>query len=163
MTKKIAIGAATILAAAGLVVGGHAAFASTPSVQFRATLAGAAAVTSQSTASFKGSGIGTHMGHITNAGSIVFTGSDPSCPNSIANDNTEVLTTDEGDTLTIVSVDVACPTGPGTVHGTGQWHVIGATGRFAGTTGTGTADGGADFNVGTFTMNLIGTLTIPHE
>jgi hypothetical protein len=163
MIKKIAIPAAAIVAGAVLAVGGHAAFAAGPQVPFRATLSGSAAMTSQTTVSFIGAGTATQMGRITNTGAIVFTGSDASCPNAIANVNTEVLVTNVGDTLTIVSQDVACPTGPGTVHGTGQWHVTGATGRFAGTTGSGTADGGADFNVGTFVMNLTGTLTMPPE
>jgi len=162
MIKKIGIVATAIIAGAGLVVGGHAAFGSGPQVHFRATLAGSVAMTSQTTLSFIGAGTATQMGRITNAGSIVITGSDPSCPNAIANVNTETLTTAGGDTLTIVSQDIACPTGPGTVHGTGQWHVTGGTGRFAGTTGTGVADGGADFNAGTFTMNLTGTLEMSH-
>jgi hypothetical protein len=160
--KRIGIAAAALVACTVLVVGGHAAFASSPQVPFRASLSGSVAMTSQTTLSFNGAGTATQMGRITNMGAIVVTGSDPSCPNSIANVNTETLTTIAGDTLTIVSQDVACPTGPGTVHGTGQWHVTGGTGRFAGTTGTGTADGGADFNAGTFTMNLTGTLAIAH-
>jgi hypothetical protein len=67
-------------------------------------------MTGQTTVSFRGTGTATEMGHITNVGAIVFTGSDPSCPNSIANLNTETLTTNDGATLTIVSQDVACPT-----------------------------------------------------
>ncbi len=160
MIKKVAIAGTAVMAGAVLAVGAHTAFASVPQVPFTATLAGSVAMTSQTTISFTGSGTATHMGRVTNAGSIVVTGSDPSCPNAIANVNTETLTTFAGDTLTIVSQDVACPTGPGTVHGTGQWYVSGGTGRFAGATGVGTADGGADFNAGTFTMNLTGTLAI---
>jgi hypothetical protein len=161
MIKKIGLAAAVVVAGAVLAVGGHAAFASGPPVPFVATLTGNVAMTSQTTVSFIGTGTATHMGRITNVGAVVFTGSDPSCPNSIANVNTETLTTNVGDTLTIVSQDVACPTGPGTVHGTGKWRVTGGTGRFAGAVGQGTADGGADFNAGTFTMNLNGTLANP--
>ncbi len=164
MIKKVNIAATAVLTGAVLVVGGHAAFASGPQVPFRVTLTGSVALTSQTTLSFIGAGTATHMGRITNVGAVVVTGSDPSCANAIANVNTETLTTDVGDTLTIVSQDIACPTGPGTVHGTGQWHVTGGTGRFAGTTGAGTADGGADFIAGTFTMNLTGTLAPnPHN
>jgi hypothetical protein len=166
MTKKIAIAATAILAAAVLAgcgrpaYGGEPAGGPVPLVPFGAILTGRAAMTSQTTASFIGHGIATSVGPVTNTGSIVFTGSDPSCPNSVTNVNTETLTNIAGDTLTIVSVDVACPTGPGTFHGTGQWHVDHGTGRFAGVTGTGTADGGADFIAGTFTMNLVGTITM---
>ncbi len=162
MIRKIGIPATAVVAFAALVLGAHAAFASGPRVPFRATLSGSVAMTSPTTVSFNGAGTATQMGRITNVGAIVFTGSDPSCPNSIANLNTETFTTNDGDQLTIVSHDVACPTGPGTVHGIGQWHVTGGTGRFAGIGGGGKADGGADFNVGTFTMNLTGTITPPH-
>jgi hypothetical protein len=37
----------------------------------------------------------------------------------------------------------------------------GGTGRFAGATGGGTAEGGADFNAGRFVMDLTGTLALP--
>jgi hypothetical protein len=161
MIRRIGPLAAAVLTVAAVVVGAHTAFASEPQAPFRASLSGNVAMTGQTTVSFRGTGTATEMGHITNVGAIVFTGSDPSCPNSIANLNTETLTTNDGATLTIVSQDVACPTAPGIVHGTGQWHVTGGTGRFAGTTGGGAADGGADFNVGTFTMNLTGTITPP--
>lgn len=162
MIKKTGVVATAVIAGTVLVAGGHAAYASQPQVPFKATLAGIAAMTSQTTVSFTGTGIASHMGRITNAGRVVFTGSDPSCPNAIANVNTETLTTNAGDTLTIVSKDVACPTGPGAFHGTGQWHVTGGTGRLAGTTGHGTADGGADFNAGTFTFTLTGTIAVPN-
>jgi hypothetical protein len=42
----------------------------------------------------------------------------------------------------------------------GQRRVTGGTGRFAGATGAGAADGGADFDAGTFTTNLTGTLEL---
>jgi hypothetical protein len=162
MTKKIGIVAAAIVAGTVLAVTGHAAFASAPQVPFTATLAGNVAMTSQTSVSFNGAGTATHMGRITNVGSVVITGTDPSCPNSLANVNTETLTTQAGDTLTIVSQDVACPTGPGIVRGIGQWRVTGGTGRFVGATGQGTSGGGADFNAGTFTMNLNGTIALPN-
>jgi hypothetical protein len=160
MIKKIAMAAAAVVAGAVLVVGGQPAFAAGPQANFRANLTGSAALTSQTSASFVGTGIATVVGPVSNTGSSVFTGSDPSCPNSIANVNTETLTTINGDTLTIVSQDVACPTGPGTFHGTGQWKVTGGTGRFRGAAGAGTTDGHADFNSGTFTMNLVGWLLV---
>jgi len=77
--------------------------------------------------------------------------------------NTEILTDAHGDTLTIVSQDVSCPTGPGQFNGTGAWTVSGGTGRFAGATGQGSASGGADFSAGTFTMSLNGTVQFAHS
>ena len=43
------------------------------------------------------------------------TGPDSSCPGGLANDHYETLTAANGDTLMLISYDVACPTGPGAV------------------------------------------------
>jgi hypothetical protein len=103
------------------------------------------------------------MGHITNVGTVVLNGPDGSCPGGIANLNTETLTDPAGDTLTISSQDVSCPAASNRFQGTGRWTVTGGTGRFDGATGQGRAVGGADFNAGTFTMALIGTVQLPHS
>jgi hypothetical protein len=68
------------------------------------------------------------------------------------------LTAANGDQLVIRMVDVACPTGSVTFHGTGRWTVVGGTGRFEGVTGEGTMDGDADFETDTFALTLTGTL-----
>jgi len=154
--------AVTVLATVPLMLGLRPAFAGDGSVPFKASYSGSAAMTSQTTVSFNGSGSATHMGRVTNVGTISLTGPDPTCDNGIANTNTENLTDELGDTLTIVSQDVSCPTGPGVFRGTGRWTVSGGTGRFAGATGEGSAGGGADFNAGTFTMFLDGTVRLPH-
>ena len=56
---------------------------------------------------------------------------------------------------------MACPNSPGKYHGTGHWAVTGATGRFHAAAGQGSFDGNSDFNAGTFTMTLTGTLALP--
>jgi hypothetical protein len=151
----------TLLATVPLMLGLRPAFAGDGQLPFKASYSGSATFTSPTTVSFDGSGHATQMGRITNAGTIDLTGPDGSCSGGIANVNTETLTDNHGDTLTIVSQDVSCPTGPGQFRGTGQWTVTGGTGRFAGATGQGSADGGADFTAGTFTMSLDGTVVLP--
>ena len=164
MTRRRLVGlAVSLLATVALGLGVRPAFAGDGSVPFKASYAGSAAMTSQTTVSFNGSGNATHMGWSTNTGTADITGPATSCAGGIANVNTETRTDNHGDTLTIVSIDVACPTGPGQVHGTGHWTVSGGTGRFAGATGQGSADGGADFNAGTFTMSLDGTVQLPQS
>jgi hypothetical protein len=162
MTKKLGILAIAATAAAALALHGHAAFAAGGQL-FKANLTGTAAFTSQTTTAFTGSGRATLMGHVTSVGTAVITGPDSSCPGGVANVNTETLTNNDGDTLTITSQDVACPEGPGMYHGTGQWTVTGATGQFNGATGQGSFDGHSDFNAGTFTLTLTGVLGLPHQ
>ena len=102
------------------------------------------------------------MGKSTNLGEIVITGPATSCPGGVANTNTETLTSlDDGDQLVLRMDDVSCPISSVAFHGTGRWVVIGGTGRFAGASGAGTADGGADFNNGTFHPTLTGTVSQP--
>lgn len=101
------------------------------------------------------------MGAITTQGQAVIEGPSDSCPGGIVNVNTEILTDNDGNTLTIVSEDVACPVAPGLLHGTGQWTVVAGTGRFSGATGSGSLDGYADFIVGTFDVTLSGTVRRP--
>jgi len=85
-----------------------------------------------------------------------------SCPGGFANKNVETLTAANGDKLMLTGPhDVGCPIRPGVVHGTGDWTVTGGTGRFAGATGQGTFDGGANFNTGTFSFQLTGTISAP--
>ena len=163
MTGRLGKVAVVIAATVPLMLGVRPAFAVTVPLPFTATYSGSAAFTSQSTVSFLGSGTATHMGRITNVGTIVLNGPDGSCPGGIANVNTEILTGPDGDTLTITSQDVSCPIGPNQFDGTGQWTVTGGTGRFDGATGQGGATGGADFNAGTFTMSLTGTIRLPQS
>jgi hypothetical protein len=101
------------------------------------------------------------LGRSTNVNQITVSGP-ASCPGGFANINIETLTAANGDTLVLTGDrDQGCPTGPNAVHGTGDWTVTGGTGRFAGATGQGTFDGVADFNHGTFSFQLIGTISAP--
>ncbi|MDP9222474.1 MAG: hypothetical protein M3P18_01185 [Actinomycetota bacterium] len=150
------------LAAGLLVLGAQSASATNSHPSFKATFSGGIGFNADGTISFVGSGSATRMGHITNHGTIFITG-DGSCPGGKTNTNTETLTDNDGNTLTITSHDVGCPIGPGLFHGTGNWTVTSGTGRYAGASGSGTADGYTDFNSGTFTMTLSGTLSIPAD
>jgi hypothetical protein len=78
----------------------------------------------------------------------------------VANVNTETLRAADGETLSIRSVDVGCPTGLGRFHGTGNWSVVGGTGRFAGAEGGGFADGNGNLIAGTFEMTLTGAIAL---
>ncbi len=131
-------------------------------VPFHASYSGTAAFTSATTALFTGTGIASHLGRSANENHITVTGPATSCPGGFANINVETLTAANGDTLELTGPhDVGCPTRPGVVHGTGDWTVTGGTGRFAGATGQGTFVGGADFNLGTFSFQLTGTISAP--
>jgi hypothetical protein len=147
------------LAAALLVLWAQSAPAATGHPSFKATFSGGIGLNADGTISLVGSGSSTRMGHITNHGTIVITG-DGSCPGGKTNTNTETLTDNDGNTLTITSQDLGCPISPGLFHGTGNWAVTGGTGRYANASGSGTTDGYTDFNSGTFIMTLVGTLSI---
>jgi hypothetical protein len=130
---------------------------------FNGSYSGTAALTSATTATFRGAGISAYLGRGTSEGDSVVTGPDSSCPGGLANVNHETLTAANGDTLMLVSYDVACPTSPGAFHGTGHWVVTGGTGRFSGAAGQGTFDGHSDFNQGVFSLQLTGTITAPNQ
>ncbi len=158
MIKGLRLSATTLLAFGTLALSTNSASAASNQVPFGASFSGNGEPTSETTISWAGTGHAMHMGYIANEGQIDITGPDSSCPGGIANVNVETLIAGNGDTLTITSQDVACPTGPAQFHGTGLWTVTGGTGRFGGATGQGSSDGSGDFNTGTFTMTLTGTL-----
>ncbi len=135
--------------------------AGTSQVPFRGSYSDAVAFGSNGAPLFNGTGIATHLGRSTNEGYVVFTTASSSCAGGVPNDNYETLTAANGDSLTIVSHDVACPIGPNQYHGSGDWEILGGTGRFAGATGQGTLDGHSDFNQGVFDLQLIGTISAP--
>ena len=161
MTKEVRLWAATLLALGTMGLGANSASAADHPA-FKANFSGSAQATTQTSVTFTGTGTATHMGRITTNGHLDVTGSDNSCQGGVANINVETLTADSGDAVTISSNDVACPTGPGQYHGSGRWRVTGGTGRFSGTAGGGSLDGHSDFNAGTFTIALTGTLDL-HE
>jgi hypothetical protein len=160
ITKELRLSAATLLALGTLGLGAISASAANQQVPLKATFAGSAQRTSQTTVAFSGTGNATQMGRITTDGHVDITGSDSSCQGGVANVNVETLTGANGDKLTISSQDVACPTGPGQYHGTGKWTVTGGTGKFSDATGQGSFDGHSDFNAGTFTTTLTGALDL---
>jgi hypothetical protein len=129
---------------------------------FTARLSGAATFTSPTSVEFLGTGTATHLGRFTNDGTAILGPLTDGCPNGtqgIPNVHTETLIAANGDELVVRMVNLACPTGPTSFHGTGHWTVIDGTGRFAGVTGAGTDEGNADFATNTFELTLNGTLS----
>lgn len=158
MFQKLHQSVLALLAVGALLLGASPAAAADSQVPFKVTFSGSAAISSPTTSTFVGTGHASHLGRITTSGRADITGLDGSCPGGVANVNTETLTAANGDTITISSQDVACPTGPGQYHGTGHWTVVGGTGRFAGATGAGSFDGHSDFIAGTFEATLTGSI-----
>jgi hypothetical protein len=151
-----------ILLAVGAVgLAAQSAAAASRPLPFVGTYSGAAAFTSETTVSFSGNGVATLIGRSANEGRIVITGPDRSCSGGLANIHTDTLTAANGDSLTFVAHNIACPTEPGVFHGTGSWVITGGTGRFDGASGQGTARGRADFNEGRFRFTLTGTIRAP--
>jgi hypothetical protein len=133
-------------------------------VPFTARLSGAATFTSPTTAEFDGTGEATHLGRFASGGVAILGSPTEGCPDGalgIPNVHTETLTAANGDELTVRMVNLACPTGPASFHGTGRWTVARGTGRFADVTGAGSIEGNADFATNTFALTLSGTLSKP--
>ena len=131
---------------------------------FSARLAGSAAFTGPASVEFHSTGTATHLGVIEAAGTALLESPSVPCPGGtlgIPNVHTETLMAADGDQLVIRAVNVACPTGPSTFHGTGHWTVVTGTGRFQGVTGQGADEGHADFQTNTFELVLTGTLSRP--
>lgn len=130
-------------------------------VPFKALMTGNAAFTSPTTVEFQNTGHATHLGRFVASGVAVLDSSTGSCPGgpNVPNVHTETLTAANGDELVIRMVNVACPTGPYTYRGTGQWTVLSGTGRFVNVTGQGTNEGHVDFASNMFEMALTGTLS----
>jgi hypothetical protein len=164
MTRKRLVLVAMPLALMASVTGGSAASAATDhQIALHGSFSGTAAFTSTTTALFTGTGTAGHLGRSRNENNITLTGP-ASCPGGFGNINVEKLTAANGDTLVLTGDhDQACPTGPNAVHGIGEWTVTRGTGRFAGATGKGTFDGVADFDRGTFSFQLNGTISAPGD
>ena len=129
-------------------------------VPFSASFSGTIAFKSPSTTHHDGSGKATHMGRTTDSGAVVL--SPPDAAGCYPNFNTETLTAANGDQLVLQWHDRACPIGPTSFHSSGDWIVVGGTGRFADETGSGSfageADFGPDLSPGTFQLEFTGTL-----
>ncbi len=153
-----------LIALGTLGMGANSAYAAGKQVPFDGFYAGTISIASNGTPVFNGVGIATHLGKGTNEGHVVFTSSPVNCAGGIPNDNTETLTAANGDALTLVSHDVACPIPhlSGWYHGIGHWEVTSGTGRFSGATGQGTVDGNAQIVPGgKFEMHFVGTISAP--
>jgi hypothetical protein len=156
MIKHPRLLAGTALAVAAIGLAADNAFAAN---KFNARYSGSAAFTSPTTTSLIGTGTATDMGRVSTQGNVDITGSTSSCPGGLANVDTETLTSaNHRNTLTIVNQGVACLTGPNQYHCTGQWTVTGGTGKFSDATGHGKFDGFSDYNKGTFSISLTGTV-----
>jgi hypothetical protein len=154
--------AAMLLAPWILGLGTTSAYADgTHQVPFSASYSGSISFASNGVWLLNGNGIATHMGRSTNAGYLVFTTVPVDCAGGVPSDNHEALTAANGDSLTIVSHDVACPIGPNLYQGSGNWEVLGGTGRFTGATGQGTFVGYADLNQEIFRFHWTGTISAP--
>jgi hypothetical protein len=155
---------AMLIALGTLGIGTNSVYANDRQVPFSAFYVGTISIASDMTPVFNGRGIATHLGQSTNEGHVVFTGGLPSCDGGILNNNTEILTAANGDSLTLVSHDLACPIPNmnGWYHGVGHWEITGGTGRFRNATGQGTVDGNAQIVPGgPFEMKFIGTISAP--
>lgn len=169
MIRKLGLLAAMLIALGTAGLGTNAASATDSQVLFRASYAGAAAFTGETSVAFSGTGVARVLGHGTNVGNAQFTDQVPNadCFGGVEfpNVHTETLTAADGDSLTITAHDIACPTSEYRFRGTGFWEVTGGTGRFGGATGEGTLEGQADFtqgwDQGEFSFRLTGTISAP--
>ena len=165
LVKSNGAGKLVILLAAAIALGLLAlspAMAADGQVPFEARLAGTAEFTTPTTVEFHAAGHATHVGRFGGSGLALLESPTASCPGGtlgIPNVHTETLTAANGDELVVRMVNIGCPTGPFTFHGTGHWTVLGGTGRFQNVTGQGTSDGNADFESNTFELTLNGTLS----
>jgi hypothetical protein len=150
-----------LLAVGTAGIGTTSAHATDGQVPFKALYAGQAAFTGETTVSFDGTGIATHLGLGVSHGDASITGPDSSCTGGLANTHVETLTAANGDSITITAHNVACPTGSVQFHGTGHWAVTGGTGRFTDTTGSGTFEGNVDFGTQQFSFVMSGTISAP--
>src|SRR5262245_34064443 len=131
--RRIAAVASAALVAATVLMGAAQAGATSAATPIQAHATGTIGSTdaTMTALAWSGSGMATQLGTVTVAGGVLLTGPGDTCPGGLANINTFNITAPNGDTLTLTSVDVACPIAEFTVHGTGHWTVTGGTGRFA--------------------------------
>jgi hypothetical protein len=165
LVKSNGAGKLVILLAAAVTLGLVAltpATAANGQMPFEAHLSGTAGFASPTTVEFHGGGTATHLGWSLNDGLAVLGSPTNSCPGGtpgIPNVHTETVAAANGDELVIRMVDLACPTGAFTFHGTGHWTVLEGTGRFQDLTGQGTVEGNTDFETNSFELTLTGTLS----
>lgn len=108
-----------------IVMEANPVYAAGIQIPFRGSLSGTVAFGSAGFPVFSGKGIFTQMGLVKNQGYVVFTTASADCAGGVPNDNYETLTAANGDSLSIVSHDVACPIAPNLYHGSGEWELLG--------------------------------------
>jgi len=139
-------------------VGIGPAYAASNQVSFNGSFSGAVALTGPTTAVLSGSGVARLLGLSAYAGDV----SDiTSTATGLTDVLVETLSAANGDTITILCNQVAVQQAPGVFQGSDEWTVIGGTGRFAGATGSGTGITHIDLNNGTFSKQLMGTISAP--
>jgi hypothetical protein len=140
-----------------LMVSGPA-YAASNQIPINGSFSGTVTFTSSTTAVLSGSGIADQLGLTAYAGNV----SDLApTPTGFTDLLVETLTAANGDTITILCHQVAVQKSPGVLEGTDQWIVVSGTGRFSGATGSGTGVTFVDLNRGTFSKQLIGTISAP--
>ncbi len=144
-----------------IAMGANPVYAAGIQIPFTGSISGTVAFGSGGFPVFSGKGIFTQMGLVKNQGYVVFTTASADCAGGVPNDNYGTLTAANGDSLSIVSHDVACPIAPNLYQGSGNWEVLGGTGRFIGATGQGTLAGYSDFNNSAFNIQLDGAISAP--
>jgi hypothetical protein len=137
-------------------MGAGPAGASTRAVPFASVVSGSVTGPSASGAfTLAATGIATELGRVTYTGTGQVTGN----VNGVLTDTlTEKLIAPNGDTLTLQCRQTAYPKAAGVYDAQDQWTVVGGTGRFRGTTGSGIGATHIDLNAHTFTKASIGII-----
>lgn len=107
----------------------------------------------------EGFAVGTRVGAMRYDGLVQITDIDEET-GVITDTLTETFTAPNGDTLTILCIQVATPVADGVYEGVDTWTVIGGTGKYAGATGSGTGTTQVDLNNLTFGKQLTGVISV---
>lgn len=163
MFRKARIaGASGLLMGVMVLVAAPGAAASSVPVPFFVQLSGTGGFSSPSSVQFTGSGVALVMGPVTDNGTATDFSPATTCPaGGINNVHTELLTAQDGSTVTIVSQDVACWVSPTRVYCADcPFSIVAGTGRFASARGSGELNGYLELADGTFAGTYAGTIRI---
>jgi hypothetical protein len=127
---------AAILVAVGAVASEATVARADSPEPFRASYSGSVSFASDGHVHLDGTGIATHLG-ASSVSSYIEVIRPAECPDGFVTQYFATLTAANGDTVSLLSDDVGCPTSPGDYYATGRWHITGGTGRFSQTTGSG--------------------------
>jgi hypothetical protein len=163
MIRKAQIaGASGLLLVATILVAAPNVAASTVPVPFVVNLSGTGGFSSPSAVEFTGSGVALVMGRVTDNGTATDFSPATTCPaGGIDNVHTELLTAEDGSTVTIVSQDVACWVSATRVYCAHcPFSIVAGTGRLANARGSGELNGYLELADGTFAGTYTGTIRI---